>query len=300
MKNVTVNGTLVPEIYIASNRNRQKIYKSKENKAVDNKIMQVNEVFLNDGSNFEIELYNNQTENVGFEIIINGQLISNSLIILKPAQRYFLDRFIDTNNKFLFETYKVNNTQQNKDITKNNGRITVRCYKEQYINRYNTWIGTTTYYPYTYPFYNYPVYTQGSINIGGIFSNGTVTLDGGVNTTTVSNGSCTSSTYTVTNCSSGVFDTNSTYTSSCDLNGTLDNSKTFETGKVEKGSESNQSFSTTSFNRAFSHFHEIEYFISPMSMFKGNPENFKIHCIECGYRLRKQTFKFCPNCGTKQ
>lgn len=299
-------GTTVPEIYIATNRNRQKIYRAK--RQVDNTTKEINEIYLKDGSNFEIELYNNQNETIGFEIMMNGRLISNSLIILKPAQRYFLDRFIDTNNKFLFETYKVENTQQNKDIIQNNGRITVRCYKEQFFSNYHTWVGTVTipyYNPYYYQYTYYPYY-NGSVTLSGNCTSGSATYTNGIYT----NGSCTTmniDSSTPTSFTVGNGNINAVYTNCSSTQVCMDSMSAFntssveiETGKIEKGDASQQTFESVHFNKSFNHFHEMEYFISPISMMNRNPENIKIHCHECGYRLRKKTFKFCPNCGTKQ
>ena len=75
MKAVCV-GTPVPEVFITKNKSRLKVYNNEK-------------VYLNDGDNFELEIFNNQPEEIGFEIFLNDKLISNSLLILKPAQRYF-------------------------------------------------------------------------------------------------------------------------------------------------------------------------------------------------------------------
>ena len=79
--------------HITKNRNRSKIYE--------------NSVYLKDGENFEIELFNPTTSRVLAKITINGNSISNSGIVLKPGERVYLERFIDSNNKFVFETYQI-------------------------------------------------------------------------------------------------------------------------------------------------------------------------------------------------
>ncbi|MFM7978380.1 MAG: hypothetical protein ACKPKO_03610, partial [Candidatus Fonsibacter sp.] len=58
-------------------------------------------VFLNDGDEFEIELFNPLTECVLADIKLNGQSISKTGLVLKPGQRFYLDCFIDDKKKFV-------------------------------------------------------------------------------------------------------------------------------------------------------------------------------------------------------
>lgn len=261
MKATCPKGITVPEIYISKNKSRLKVYNT-------------NDVFLNNGDNFEIELFNNQLEDVGFEISMNGKLISSSLLILKPAQRFFLDRFLDTNNKFLFETYKVDNNEEVKSIIANNGVITIKCYKEEYINKYNN-LQTVITYP-SYPYW----YGTGSRTIGN-------NLSGTITTSSVYMNNANNITYTA-NLSDNTMPINSVFTCSSSL----------ETGKVEKGGESEQKFDTTYFNPSNHSFHQITYQILPSSMNGIRKADIKQYC-SCGTRIRKQTWKFCPKCGAE-
>jgi outer membrane lipoprotein-sorting protein len=64
-------------------------------------------VYLKDGSEFEIELYNPTKKTVLSKIKFNGEFISGSGIVLQPGEMIFLERYLDKPNKFKFETYKV-------------------------------------------------------------------------------------------------------------------------------------------------------------------------------------------------
>ena len=138
---VNVNGCTVN---ITRNRNRAKIYGDS--------------VYLKDGENFEIELFNPTTVRVLAKITINGNSISSSGIVLKPGERVYLERFIDTNNKFVFETYEVENSNESLNAIRNNGLITVDFYQEIFTNNNITLDNN---------FYFYPTFTTNSIGITG-------------------------------------------------------------------------------------------------------------------------------------
>ncbi len=88
-------------------------------------------VFLNDKDNFELEIHNPKQQPVLAKIKLNGKYISTSGVVLKPGQRVFLERFLDTNNKFEFSTYEVENTPQNRSAIDLNGLVTIEFYDEQ-------------------------------------------------------------------------------------------------------------------------------------------------------------------------
>ena len=91
----------VPSAYITRKKSRLKIYNG-------------HNVFLNDGDNFEFELHNPKQKSVLAKIKLNGEYISTSGIIIRPGQRVFLERFLDSNNKFEFSTYKVKDNDENR------------------------------------------------------------------------------------------------------------------------------------------------------------------------------------------
>jgi Zn finger protein HypA/HybF involved in hydrogenase expression len=76
-------------------------------------------------------------------------------------------------------------------------------------------------------------------------------------------------------------------------------SNSLETGRVEMGESSNQEFKKISAN--FSEVAEktIKYRILPESQKPLEASSIRNYCTDCGTRMKKQTWKFCPNCGSK-
>jgi len=91
-----------PEAFITTNRNRRKIYHQEKE---DTKI-----IYLDDGATYEIELYNPKDIRLLVKIKLDGSYISQGGIILRPGERIFLERFLDTNREFVFNTYNVKST----------------------------------------------------------------------------------------------------------------------------------------------------------------------------------------------
>lgn len=201
-------------------------------------------VFLKDGDEFEIELFNPLTVSVLSDIKLNGQSISKTGLVIKPGQRVYLDCFIDDRKKFKFSTYEIENS--GVDATQNNGVLEVFFYKEDVITLDN-WqrkfdrVIVEKYYPYNpYPWYNpYRVYCgSGTITYGGT----TVTTNGNSFTMDASSG-LIGETTTAYNSSNNI---NCSYTSQVDLSnlnvaGSL-STNSIETGRVEKGEKSKQQF----------------------------------------------------------
>ena len=207
-------------------------------------------VFLKDGDEFEIELFNPLTVSVLADIKLNGQSISKTGLVVKPGQRVYLDCFIDDRKKFKFSTYEIENSGEALDATQNNGVLEVFFYKEDVITLDN-WkpkfdkIIVEKWYPYNpYPWYAqttpqpnpYRVYCGNGNpitfnNTGGYFSN-PGTIVGGTTTTTnayysSNNINCSYST-DLPNLNVGESNMNT-------LN-------SIETGRVEKGEVSKQKF----------------------------------------------------------
>ena len=197
-------------------------------------------VFLNDGDEFEIELFNPLTVSVLADIKLNGQSISKTGLVVKPGQRVYLDCFIDDRKKFKFSTYEIENSGVSLDATQNNGLLEVFFYKEDVITLDN-WqrkfdrIIVEKYYPYNpYPWHNTVWYGTTNPYNTVITTNGS----GIIGTTTTSNAYYSSN--NVVNCS---------YTSSVDLSNlniggsnNMNSMNSIETGRVEKGEKSKQKF----------------------------------------------------------
>ena len=80
----------------------------------------------------------------------------------------------------------------------------------------------------------------------------------------------------------------------------LSKSKSIETGRIEKGSHSNQRFENVYKDFEYWPF-KTEYIkILPTSQKQINSNDLqKKYCHECGKKLNPK-FKFCPSCGAKQ
>ena len=255
-----------PEAYVTRKKSRAKIY-------------HYNNLFFNDEDTFEIELFNPKTNRVLAKIWLNEQEISGSGIIVNPGQRIFLERFIDSNNKFVYKTYDIENNTQSLEAIRNNGDIEIKFYNEYFrSNTFNDFpiFKPTIWYGATTPSTNNPfIGTTTSTTTGGYF--------GGNITYTSNNVGFTSN-------------SNTSYTSNAA--GSLSQAKSIETGRIEKGESSSQSFETSYGNFTSFSTKEVKYKILPMSSKPIEGKDLKKYCTECGKKV-KDTFKFCPSCGTK-
>ena len=292
--------TSVPTAHITKSRGRLKTYNTN--------------VYLKDGSTFEIELFNPKTVSVLAKIWINDSLISTSGIVLRPGQRAFIERFIDDPKKFVFNTYEVENTSEAKAATKANGKIRVDFYDEDttpkynLIQEYNGWPnnGTITYPNPIFPKFPPPGVKYRKSVIGGCGLNDDsmrrVTF-GGTGDAPANMFFCNS------NLSDSMQNVGATacYTSSTNMKSmpTMDwmaqeqeRSATVETGRIEKGAKSNQKFDTINmdFNSWISS--TSTWQILPNSAKPVETAEIRDYCTNCGMRQKKQTWKFCPNCGT--
>jgi len=203
-------------------------------------------VYLKDSEEFQIELFNPLQECVLADIKLNGNSISESGLVLRPGQRFYLDCFIDDKKKFIFNTYDVESTVESLNAISKNGGLEVFFYKESVVsinnwrNKLNT-IVIEKHYPNYQPFwYTTPnVYCGSKITTGGL--SGTTT--GGYYVNGLNNiGTTTNTSY---------YSSNSVNTSSYTSNviGSLTStsmpiSSNIETGRVEKGEKSKQKFDT--------------------------------------------------------
>jgi hypothetical protein len=249
-------------------------------------------VFLNDKDNFEFEIHNPKQKSVLCKIKLNGEYISTSGVVLRPGQRVFLERFLDSNNKFEFSTYKVKDTSENRSAIDLNGDVLVEFYDEQEISN-NFLISNRTNY--------------GSGIVYGSRSNDyipqfgtTISTTGGVGYNT------TTTTYNTSNATYTSSVTPTSLRSKFDVSSTLlgaskpskKKSKSIETGRVEKGEESNQNFTNSYEQFNYHTSHTIKFKIQPTSTKNINVEEIRQYCTECGVKVKKN-FKFCPSCGNK-
>lgn len=259
-------------------------------------------VYLNDGDEFQIKLFNPYQERIGVELSINGNDLGN-MIIIEPGQTVWLERFLKENRKFLFKTYEVENG--NSDVEKaikNNGLIAFRFYKENDE-------------PYTVMINNYPSNTT-LTNIDQIIDftksltgntsyyddvNNYNLLTSSVSTINTSYSGANSNTkYIAGSLNLNKFGSKcySSYSIKDDGSRTTKCRNTKETGRVEKGDYSTQKFTTTEFRNPII-FDSTSILILPESekpYTKGDLQ--KQYCPECGRKVNPK-FKYCPYCGGK-
>jgi len=286
--------TAVPTAHITKSRGRLKTYNTN--------------VYLKNGSSFEIELHNPKTVSVLAKIWINDTLISQSGIVLRPGQRAFIERFIDDPRKFVFNTYDVENTSEGKAATKANGKVRVDFYDEDTSPRYGLIQEDFNGYPKSnpwkqtekLPWININNYPPSGILYREMNSPTNITF-GGTGTPPPGMFFCSSN---VSDSSSQMVGATASYTSSVNMKSsnidfmeqTLND--TFETGRVEKGAKSSQKFDSISmdFNSWVSS--TTSWQILPESAKPVEAAEIRDYCVNCGHRRKKATWKFCPQCGT--
>lgn len=238
-------------------------------------ISELNKVYLKDGDCFEIELYNPLSSRVLARIQVNGKTISNSGLIINPGQRIFLERFLDTNNRFVFSTYDITVSAETEAATRNNGNIQVEFYLE-YVP------AAITYYPYTgnsTTTIKQPVIYDDNCNYTGgrVYQNAFNTVSCGDNHTL--DGMC--------------------FTANINTTGTIVQNSVAperEVGIIDKGAATNQNlvsgygeFSTYANNI-------VTYKILPISARPLTSDDLRVYCTGCGRKL-KSSWKYCPTCG---
>lgn len=272
----TIIGSSMPTAMICINKSKLKVYNKETTPTF----------YLEKGQEFQIELYNPTSDVILTKIKLNGKEISQGGLVLRPAERVFLERYIDVANKFKFDTYEVANTSESIKAIEDNGDFSVEFYKE--------W--TPRYYPIR-------TYTSNPLYING--SNATY-----LNSTNIGTpfyGDISYTTTTNTSFGSTISNYNSTLTSTSSLGSTLSRSaepikslKTIETGRVEEGSSSNQKLKTVNKTFELYPFHSLEYKLLPISQKINTVDtiNVKRYCTKCGRKYGK-TDNFCGGCGNK-
>ena len=220
-------------------------------------------VFMADGTEFELELYNPLDETIMCKISYNGKKEDDGLV-LYPGQRVFLERFLEDDRKFKFVTYNVEDKNPEVDnAIKQNGNIKVEFFKEYLINK--SWTVSTPY------FRGSVTYTSGS---------GYNHLLGAPVTT--------SSCYFSGTASSGV----------TTITNTQEDKK--ETGIIAKGEQSDQKFTNVQNDFQYWPFETVNIKILPDSqqVLTSDDIKHKKYCSQCGKKVNHND-KFCSDCGNK-
>lgn len=276
---VVNSGTESPQAWVAIKRNRQKIYNGQGK----------SQVYLKDGQEFQIELFNPTQTRYLVKFKINGNYSSDRGLILNPGQRYFLDRFIDEDRKLAFSTYEIEDSKAAKKAIEKNGLLEVEFYSETFLH------GNIISYPkiYNTPNWSQPIWTTNPSTFWYGTSNGISNNSGGSSTLTLAGSTINNVSYT-----SGTVNCGTTYTSTSNYSSVV-NDASIETGRVEKGEKSDQLFEQGygTFGSWASYVTTVQ--IIPLSQKPAEAQEIRSYCTGCGSRIKKQTWKFCPNCGTE-
>lgn len=292
---------------IAMNKSLLKEFHNNENNRI---------VYLKDGDEFQIQIFNPYQYVIGVSFTFNSDNVDNSkMLVLKPGERVWLDRYLNENRKLKFWTYKVNNSEEVKKAIEKNGILNIYFYKEIEKNNYTVWNE-----PYTYiykpndwyhdkwydndiaPYHSTCVFTcTNDSNINNCYSNDSnvnSALNSIVDTVTCSDMNC-SATYTSYSASTIPNGVNSCVNKNSS-NRSLQTSKSIETGRIEKGGHSNQKFNNYYGDFGPYWFKNETIHILPESQKQISSNDLtKKYCHNCGRKI-KSDFKFCPNCGAKQ
>ena len=244
-------------------------------KEYDNRV-----VYLKDGDEFQIQLFNPKPTTIAAEISING-ISCGSMLILRPGERIWLERYLDRSNKFKFTTYEVDDSSEVADAIKNNGKIEVKFYNEIVKKNITYSLIDSLIEPHILYSKEYSSSSPNTYYSSSTCDN--TCLGSSITTANISNRSCLSA---------------ESATCTHDVETTVVNSIK-ETGIIEDGSYSNQGFKTINKEFDYYPFNTERIQIYPVSQKPVYSEDVqKIYCTECGKKLQAK-YKFCPFCGTQ-
>lgn len=240
-----------------------------------------NTVFMGDDTEFEIELFNPLSETIMCKLYLNGVSQGNGLV-LYPGQRVFLERHMDSQNKFVFKTYEIDgNDEDVKKAIAKNGQIKVEYYKE-YLYRTTgiTWTNISA--------VSYPTYTT--------YTSSPTVISRNSNTTYPSSGTF----YMSNTGSSNSLGLHYTEDRTEAIMKDMSCKETEETGIITKGDKSNQSFTNVYNNFNIYPFESSIINILPDSKKLKTVEDlkYKKYCSNCGKKVNHKD-NFCSYCGNK-
>lgn len=290
------------------------------------KTYQGNDIFLNNGDEFQIRLFNPLSEKIGAQVSINGKT-PNRLLVLNPGEVVDVDRFIDEQRRMIFETYQYDDgNSAAKSAVANNGIVQINFHKEFVPVQWPVYNNTvTTTFPFSGGSNTYATLhntggmgTVGLAGSAGTYGNSStltsncfhlsadITLDMNANITSDNNIVSTPNSsfsapgvYCMDRDLSFVSDNQPQYKSKSPTSRKLSKSMLKETGRVEKGEKSDQRFKSVDIQFETYAFHTIIYHLKPMSEKNSYIKEVREYCTTCGYRLRNDKWMFCPKCGER-
>lgn len=262
-------------------------------------------VYLEDGDEFQFQLFNPETAEISARIYIEDTQLSHD-IVLRPGERVWIERYTDVSKKFKFVTYIVDGEDaQVKKAISHNGLIKIEFFRKRTPSRLtvsNPNITWTYLNQYTTPAYDYgKIYCDNNLSV----SNDILEYTVDTNNYQGKSREFTSSTplnanvntaFTSISCASICEPNYSTAVYNSDYH---KDTKELETGRISEGRHSNQKFDTV--NMDFEHwpFRTEIIKILPESRKPYNANDLKkLYCSNCGRKINTK-YKYCPYCGSK-
>ena len=247
-------------------------------------------VYLNDGDEFQIQLFNPEKFPIAAKIHLNGEELSD-MLVLRPGERIWLERYLDQARKFKFSTYEIEDSYEAKEAASLNGEVKIQFYRVK-TPRQNSVINISC-----------PISTIGSPT--SIYYNAINSSDCQVRS--ISEPELASNLNSVNLASSDM--SGETWYKSSYISDTACNfyasstaaepERSIETGRVEQGGYSNQKFSYVNYDFEDWPFRTETISILPLSRKPVTASDLKKrYCSNCGRKLSPK-HKFCPYCGTK-
>lgn len=246
-------------------------------------------VYLDDKDEFQIQIFNPEKHTIGVQISLNDVGMSN-MLVLKPGERVWLERYLDTAKKFKFSTYEIDGSEEAQSATEYNGLIKVSFYKE--ITKRPDIV--------VRPLSGQIIYGSPNFNIStSTWSNSD--LNSSITCEVISPSTTLNSCATMDCCSNALYNCKSTLNDVVyETTSASFNAKPIETGRIEEGSNSNQKFEYVNNEFQSFPFRTETIKIMPKSTKPVSANDLqKIYCYQCGRKL-KTKYKFCPYCGAKQ
>ena len=247
-------------------------------------------VYLNDGDEFQIQLFNPEKYPIAAKIHLNGEELSD-MLVLRPGERIWLERYLDQARKFKFSTYEIEDSYEAKEAASLNGEVKVQFYRVK-TPRQNGVINISS-----------PISTIGSpISIyynaitGGSYQEKDFSEPVSPSVPNVVN--LASSDMSKETCYASSYSSDAGYNFYASSTA-AEPEPSIETGRVEQGGYSNQKFSYVNYDFEDWPFRTESISILPLSRKPVTASDLKKkYCSNCGRKLSPK-HKFCPYCGTK-
>jgi predicted RNA-binding Zn-ribbon protein involved in translation (DUF1610 family) len=262
-------------------------------------------VYMNDGTEFQIQIFNPYSYTIGVSFSFNEKSGSYSswneqLLVIKPGQRVWLERYLNDEAKLLFSTYEVGNSKAAQEAIKANGVVTIKFYKEKEQIKYQPCV-TTVWNGNNNNYINYCDTVQTFDFAPKTYCNqvdAVLSLDSGIGAASAKL-SCDASTNAASSIQYSSASTVTTGLAATPKSVSRSMPKSIETGRIDKGSHSSQKFNTINIDFEYYPFSTEVIQILPTSQKPVTSQDLqKVYCSNCGRKLNKK-YKYCPYCGAQ-